>query len=343
MSIKGFNMFKRGNQYILRDEKENELKLNRESVEDYDAIIEKLADLKLKFQTESDKETKDEIQTKIYQLLFYYKDNQNVGSEILKEFALSAGISTYNPKVIQSYIENFRTTTFPLFFKQYPDIVDFTKENWDTWRKEIVKKCFKSGISDLRGFDTKLFYDETKKEELQTKIKDYKYKGKAYFQPKYTEVDLAANILKIKSNFWKLNDLTEKALEAMKTKNNKTKIDNYIKNVDNTFITINADNSYTLTGKLIYTIPYDYTKKEFSLINADQVPKNDDVLKVTVTFDTDIKVKVELAEAYAILEKFIEDALQICMDDYQKETKVKLDEIKPYHDGKRRARKKSKK
>lgn len=347
MSIKGFNMFKRGNQYILRDEKKDELKLNRESIEDYDKIIEKLGVLNREFQNDKNKESQHEKLTQIYQLLFYYKDNQNVGSEILKEFAKSAGIPTYNPKVIQSYIENFRTTTFPLFFKQYPDIVDFTKDNWNTWCEEIVKKCFKSGISDLGGFNPKLFYDDEEKKKLQKKIKEYKiaegtHKGKTYFNTKYEEDELVLNILKMKSKFFKLNNIKDTALEAMAMKGilPKDKIQKYINNnVDKAgFITKNdADNSYILNGTLIYTIPYDYTTKDFSPINLDKVPKNDDVLKVTVTFkDTGIEVNVELAEAYANLRKFINDALKICMDDYQKETKVKLGEIKPFQDGKRK-------
>lgn len=342
MSIKGYNMFKRGNQFILRGEQKNELKLNRESIEDYDKIIKKLDNLNKEVQNEKDKGKQHDKLTEIYQLLFYYKDNQNVGSEILKEFAKSAGIPTYNPKVIQSYIENFRTTTFPLFFKQYPDIVDFTEDNWNAWRGEIVKKCFKSGISDLGGFNPKLFYDDTEKNKLKDAIKEYKTKGKQYFQTTYTDAELAANILKLKSKFFKLNKISDIAMETMSGKSKEERIKKYINKVGDIGFIEENPGSYTLKGKLIYTIPYDYTKKTFSLINTDTTPKNDDVLKVTVTFGSSVTVDVELAEAYANLKKFIEDALQICMDDYQKETKVKLDEIKPFQDGKRRKRKTSK-
>lgn len=309
-------------------------------------ILQRLGDT---IRTTGDKNVKTTKQDDVMKILQYYKLVQGISDELYAELSIIGGLGTYDAKAIQNYMEGIKKQTFPLFFKKYPDFIDFTNANWEEWKQEIIQKYYKTGTTSLQGFDYKKA-EELKKLYNSTDFFTKKSSSSNWRFPS-EDREIVRWINKY-INFY--NTFSETKMATVSTVfSEKTLIlgDFELKKFDDD---VNGKEFIHVIGKLTFTSAYanQTFNNDMSKVELEEIKNNDpsnSVLQVTLTFNLDsssneIKriIECEYTKPWKDLKTFINQSLDACVKEYKRENNIRFDDFQPFFvsDGKRKKRSK---
>jgi len=294
-----YKIYKRGKNVYLVETVNNALNINLDDLNDFEElrnILKKLA---------KDSEKNPSIRFEILYILQYYKLVQNISDDVLRELSSCGGIKVCNPQIIEKYRDEIKTQIFPKFFETYPDVVDFTTDNWKEWLGQLADKYAKLGTHYVQGFDVK-----------KAITVYYHYNNKTF------------NVTNIDEN--KINEVKIKFLDN-NLKLTKTQL--FRNNLNGTLVFTSAFNNNKFNNN-------DIINETNKVINWDKIEKNDDstndVFKIVLTFnDNTVTSNIYYVNQYSYID-FIDSSLEKMMKDYQIEKNVHLDDYKQFPDGKKK-------
>jgi len=332
IDLKPYSMYKRGNNFFIKEITKNAYDFNLKHIKE----LQKLKDIfkKLAETKKSDTSKKIAIDKEIMTILQYYKLVHQISDSLVKQLSkIGLGHSFYDVKTIEKYQEEI-ISHIPKFFEEYSDVTEFTKSNWSSWKLKLIDKYLKAN-----GFKNILQNEK----DLQEK----------HDELKQIQID---NFVEV---FNKVAEQNYKIPEDIKDEIKKLKVTNsgrattILENIFNEFYTIIAL-SKSKSGKpenVEIPVPPDIWSEFYDIITRSRSTKGafydepNIFFKIPISPVIDIvydneKVKLEFNESYTDLINFIDETLDIEIQDYKEENNIEFDSFTPFNDGKKRKIKK---